>query len=173
MGCCLPVGFSQDQPVPLQYVFFNDKVLANKLYEFSIAAKTKAVKVDASKQVDGFLYHVSKIYFVDDIEDQPTRYWGQWKDRLVLFYSSSDLREVCTIMDTTVYRNVVSYSESILPQIKLNPRSAVPKAVTIEGLEWTFKVSKGYELFFYDNQGYDSRDMPQPLPEITKEKKSE
>lgn len=172
---CYAITVAQNNPIALQHIYFKDKVLANNLGGFCKEVKAKAVRLRVTRWDDGFLYHLSKIEFADFIEDWPATHWGQWQDKIVLFYSGANLDGICTITDTVPYKNLVQYSKTILPQIppppphKFDPKHKRVwiKYGALDGLEWTFRVINGREVFFRNNQGYDSEeDVPDVLPKV-------
>ena len=157
----------QTVKLPLQSVTFKDKVLERNLSAFIINSKAKVVNVTLEKRSNAYLYKLAGINTYDWIKKYPTSSWGRLGNSTILFYAGTELKDVCTISDTVAYANLLTYLRPYLPNKtdihtkKYKPDLSLPS----EGLEWVFKVENGREVWLYNNNGYDSRDVQDiPIP---------
>lgn len=157
------------QPVklPLQSVTFKDKVLERNLSAFITNSKAKVVNVTLEKRGNAYLYKLIGINTYDWIEKYPTTSWGRWRNSVILFSAGPELKHVCAISDTAAYANLLTYLRPYLPNKADIPakRYRPDLSLPAEGLEWVFKTENGREVWLYNNQGYDSRDISDiPVP---------
>ena len=169
LTCPIVWAVGQSQTISLQHIAFKDKVLESNLNAFVNNARVKAVLIVLERRGNAYLYKFTGIYFYERIKKYPTVSWGQWHNQIIVFNAGPELKDVCTIRDTVVFTNLLQYVRPLLPNMnthiigsnKNKPNLSIPA----EGLEWVFKVENGKEVWLYDNNGYDSRDMPEmPVP---------
>ena len=161
IGSHQPEAIAQNQTIPLQRVAINDKALENELIDIFRLTKAKVFMVELKKQNNAYLYRVHELFFFEGIDKTPS--WGQWRNRILLFFAGPELSEVCTISDTTSFSNLVKYTRPLLPNMvtkEVTGRQTVYRTQLIEGHVWDFKLENGKEVYLQDNYGYDSRDYP-------------
>jgi|GEM_PF-3701940 len=166
------VANGQNNTILLQKVTIKDKVLEKNLRYFVDNTNAKAVSVLLEKRDSAYLYNLSVIdYFeaVAPVKGYQTPDWGEWKNRILVFRSGSELNQVCTISDTVAYDNLLRYLRPVLPNmykpVIVNGKKVADNITLTHNLEWTFRVENGREIWLWTNDGYDSRDILEPKPE--------
>jgi hypothetical protein len=154
--------YAQVKPPILQHVAFKDRVLERNLTTFASKSRATVISVTLEKRANAYWYKLAGIYFHDNLKNYPTTSWGQWRNRIIVFYSGPAVRDVCTISDSTAFSNLLLHVRPLLMDRDkpVNTGKSEPDlSISAEGLEWTFNVENGKEVWLWTNDGYDSRDF--------------
>jgi hypothetical protein len=148
-------------------------VLSLNLTDFIHRSKANfiAISVNIDSVDQGYVYLIHPITYYETIRHYKGANWGEWNHSMLLFYSRTDVRSVCSISDTTNRTYLQRYGALLLPRATTRVPGTKLWHTYVQadgGLTYDFKVVKGKEVYFYDNAGYDSRqelDRLSPVPE--------
>lgn len=163
------------QPSSLQHIQLRDRMLILNLTDFIHRSNANfiAISVAIDPADQGYVYHIHPITYYETIQDYKGPFWGEWHHSMLLFYSRTDLRSVCSVSDTTNRIYLQRYGALLLPRATTRvPGTKLwhTYAQADGGLAYDFKLVKGKEVYFYDNAGYDSRQELDRLPPVPESK---
>jgi hypothetical protein len=158
--------YSQTKPIHLQQLTILDEVLERNLTSYANQVPNKLICIFVDKRDSAYVHQLTPVAAFEQLKDNPTNDWGQWKNRIVVFRANASLETVIRVRDITSFKNVLAYSRPILLNQFSTPKRIGKYIVEVDslyhGLTWTFEVKNGREVWLWTSDGYDSRDVLEP-----------